>query len=676
MRNPFALLADWVDHRTGYRHSLGKALYENIPSGARWRYVTGSMLVFAFVTQVITGLALWMCYSPSSQTAWESVHYIQNVMVGGWLLRGIHQIMAQAMIVLLPLHMLQVVVDRAYTAPREFNYWCGLILMLLVLGLGLTGYLLPWDQKGYWATQVATNIMMRAPGGAYQRTLLVGGSEYGHATLTRFFALHAGVLPLLLAIVLVVHLALFRRHGIKAKIKAGRLDQRFWPHQVFKDAFACLLLLAVVILSVVNWDYRALTGNLPVEARGAELGAPADAAEQYLAARPEWYFLFLFQLLKKFESQLVGAIVVPSAILAFLFLMPFLGRWKVGHVFCVTVFVLLLAGAAYLTFEAMHDDYYSKLYADPATKESPSEEYVHRWDKSHHYLHAVEKAEVEARRLNELIAYYGIPREGALFLQRNDPETMGPRLFARHCASCHSHVDAEGNGIPVEEESTAPNLYGIGTPEWYEKVLDPERIASVEMFGNTKHKDGEMVMFVQNDLESMSDSAADRANLISALSAEAELVPRRQADALARNDGTIAKGKKALVDTFVCINCHKYHDDDPEAGAPDLTGIYSAEWLSEFIRDPNHPRFYPDDKNDRMPAFGRDDLLTDHEIDMLVRWLRGDDRDLALKFAPQPADDDKPKPAEPSAKTQPKNGDNGDAPADNSDSSDSGSTNG
>ena len=156
-------LLEWLNHRTGLDEQMHDALYENIPSGARWRYVSGSMLVFAFVTQVVTGIFLWMSYSPSSQTAWESVYYIQYQMTGGWLLRGVHHFMAQAMVVLLGVHLLQVVVDGAYKAPREVNYWLGLILMQIVLGLGLTGYLLPWDQKGYWATNVATNLMTLVP---------------------------------------------------------------------------------------------------------------------------------------------------------------------------------------------------------------------------------------------------------------------------------------------------------------------------------------------------------------------------------------------------------------------------------------------------------------------------------------------------------------------------------
>ena len=104
-----------------------------------------------------------MAYSPSAQTAWESVYYIQYEMHGGWLLRGMHHFMAQAMVVLLALHLMQVVIDGAYRAPREVNFWLGLVLMQIVLALSLTGYLLPWDQKGYWATRVATNLLGVVP---------------------------------------------------------------------------------------------------------------------------------------------------------------------------------------------------------------------------------------------------------------------------------------------------------------------------------------------------------------------------------------------------------------------------------------------------------------------------------------------------------------------------------
>src|SRR5271170_7871218 len=130
----------WLDGRTGYKKLAHEALFENVPGGARWRYVWGSTLTFCIVVQFITGIVLWMGYSPSAQTAWESVNYIQNEMSGGWLLRGIHHYTAQAMTVLLVLHLMQVIIDGAYKAPREVNFWFGLMLLLLVLALSLTGY--------------------------------------------------------------------------------------------------------------------------------------------------------------------------------------------------------------------------------------------------------------------------------------------------------------------------------------------------------------------------------------------------------------------------------------------------------------------------------------------------------------------------------------------------------
>ena len=113
---------DWLDQRTGYKKLLHEALFENVPGGARWRYVWGSTLTFCFAVQVITGLCLWLAYSPGAQTAWESVYFIQHEMWGGWFLRGIHHFTAQAMTVLLVLHLMQVVIDGAYKAPREVNF--------------------------------------------------------------------------------------------------------------------------------------------------------------------------------------------------------------------------------------------------------------------------------------------------------------------------------------------------------------------------------------------------------------------------------------------------------------------------------------------------------------------------------------------------------------------------
>ncbi len=537
-------LFDWLDHRTGYRSFVHEALYERIPGGARWRYVWGSTLVFAFFVQLVTGMFLWMAYAPSSNSAWESVYYIQYEMQGGWLLRGVHHFMAQAMVVLLALHLMQVIIDGAYRAPREINFWIGLVLMLIVLGLSLTGYLLPWDQKGYWATRVATNLASLVPGvGEDLQRLVVGGSDYGHHTLTRFFALHAGVLPGLLILLLVVHVMLFRRHGICHRQPAKRAECHFWPDQVLKDAVACLAVLAVVLLLVV---LPAITRDVELadaQRLGADLGAPADPGHQYSAARPEWYFLFLFQFLKLFEGQgetgeFLGAIVAPTAVLLVLFLMPLVGRWKLGHRFNIGFTVALLLGVGWLTFAAMRDDYrarnlegsefeqiarqvrmfggdeakmraYFKGDKEQIAEFREQKALYEEVQKSREYLTAVESAEREAQRVKELAAEYQIPPTGALALLRDDPKTQGPRLFAKYCASCHDYADPSGEDplriaqtklqSPMVEEtddpnappkllrddegnvlwqpSGAPNLYNFASRQWIAGLLDPQRIS-------------------------------------------------------------------------------------------------------------------------------------------------------------------------------------------------------
>lgn len=549
---------DWLDDRTGIRNFVHEALYERIPGGSRWRYVWGSTLVFAFFVQLITGVFLWMAYSPSGQTAWESVYYIQYEMQGGWLLRGLHHFMAQAMVVLLALHLMQVVVDGAYRAPREVNFWLGLILMMLVLGLSLTGYLLPWDQKGYWATRVATNLMSLVPlVGEELQSLVVGGSDYGHHTLTRFFALHAGLLPALLILFLVLHVALFRRHGICHKEPIKREDCLFWPDQVLKDAVACLAVLCVVLVLVV---LPAMTGRGDIsrpETLGAELGAPADPANQYSAARPEWYFLFLFQFLKLFEGQgeqgeFLGAIVVPAVIMLVMFLMPLIGRWKLGHGFNIGFTVIMFLGIGWLTFAAWRDDYRAKsglpehfdevakqirifstdaermraYFGDDEERISEFQEQkqiYEQYQKSLEYLAAVDSAQREAERIRELAAAKQIPPTGALSVLREDPKTQGPRLFTQYCATCHDYADPDGNDplrivqerlqmAAVEETedpkappkvardeankvvyqpSGGPNLYNFASQKWIEGLLDPKLIGHIEPVDLLKPADAE-----------------------------------------------------------------------------------------------------------------------------------------------------------------------------------------
>lgn len=647
-------LLSWLDDRTGFREIANDALYEKIPGGARWRYIWGSTLVFAFVTQMITGTFLWMSYAPSSRTAWESVYYIQYEMQGGWLLRGIHHYMAQMMVVLLVLHLLQVVIDGAYRAPREINFWMGLILMMIVFGLGLTGYLLPWDQKGYWATAVATNLAGIVPiiGEPLQK-VVVGGSEYGHHTLTRFFALHAGVLPGTLIAFLAIHIGLFRKHGIKTHDESAPAGY-FWPDQVLKDAVACLAVLAVVLLLCTKGYFTPHEGLAPGDYLGAHLSPPADPSESYAAARPEWYFLFLFEGLKYFNEETLGptfgneffgAIVAPGLVMGFLFAMPILGKWKFGHGFNVAMLIALIFGAGLLTAKALQTDYYSE-WKDAELADSASQEqkdiHAKRRDDSLAYLEAKRTASEQAHRLRQVIQHRGgIPIEGAIALMQTDSELQGPKLFAEHCASCHAHLDREGNGIagPTSGDA-APNLFGFASRPWLTGVMDPETFASRDYFGATIHGEDMMQGYLSEHVAFLSDEGKGQmTKVVAALSAEAQLADQEEQDAKDDSSGLLDAGRELMTvplaatddaeSEYSCVDCHKFHDEG-DIGAPDLTGYGSEAWLVELIANVEHERFY-ESSNDRMPIFhvapgDENNRLTIEQIRLIARWLRGDDR--------------------------------------------------
>lgn len=599
-------LLHWLDDRTGFKSLMHEALYERVPGGARWRYVWGSTLVFAFSVQVITGLFLWMAYSPSAQTAWESVYYIQYEMQFGWLLRGIHHFTAQTMVVLLAIHLMQVIVDGAYKAPREVNFWLGLILLQITLGLSLTGYLLPWDQKGYWATQVATKLAGIVPmaGPAIQR-LVVGGQNYGHHTLTRFFAMHAGVLPALLIGFLALHIYVFRRHGITVKNPIYAPDTTFWPDQVLKDAVACLAVLVTVLLLATH-GFQSFGPH-----GGAELGAPADPAEPYSAARPEWYFLFLFQFLKYFpgETEIYGAVVIPGAIFAVMFLMPFLGRWKLGHTFNILYMACLFVGIMALTYVARQED-----------------------QKDETYQVAVKDAEEKSKRVVELIqGPTGIGVTGARALLQNDPKTHGPEIFAENCSQCHTFDGHDGTGKPITK-STASDLGQFGTREWIKGfIVDP---AGPKHFGPTvngafngvpigkRFVEGQMATWAKKNVKKMTGEEVDAV-------VEFLLSQSHRTDIAPPDPKLVEKGRDFFeagsdaVDT-TCLGCHEMKINGEALGtsglapAPELTGYASEEWLRDFLLNPGADRHYG--KRNAMPSYK--DRMSEKDLDILLRWMR------------------------------------------------------
>lgn len=307
---------DWLDHRTGFRALRHHLLDEPLPPGTGWAFTLGSLLLFGLSLQVITGTLLAMFYAPTPDHAWDSVRYITTDVRGGFLLRGLHHWGASLVVVTAVLHLVRVVLFGSYRAPREMNWIVGLVLLHVILAFGLTGYLLPWDQRAYWATVVTINISKLTPlAGEFVADLLRGGAQIGALTLTRWYAVHVLVLPPVLFGLTALHLYLMRRHGISGPItERTGTPETFFPYQAARDLTVALVVGGA--LAALAWQ------GAPA------LEPPADPTSSNYIPRPEWYFLGLFQLLKYFPGKLevVGAIVIPGAVMTLLALLPWIDR--------------------------------------------------------------------------------------------------------------------------------------------------------------------------------------------------------------------------------------------------------------------------------------------------------------------------------------------------------------
>jgi ubiquinol-cytochrome c reductase cytochrome b subunit len=313
-------LLQWLDGRTRYRAARHVLLDEEIPAGTGWIFTLGSVLLGLIVVQLLTGAFLTLYYAPTPDHAYESVRFISSTATGR-LVRGIHHFGASFLVVFLVLHLLRVVAFGSYKPPRELTWLSGLVLFGLVLGFALTGYLLPWDQRAYWATVVTINIARLEPlAGEAIASILQGGSTVGALTLTRWYSAHVIFLPALLVLLVVAHVVLMRLQGSSGPVrrKPGR-PFPFYPYQAFRDT----MVVTVVLLFVVAFAWR---GMPPLE-------GPADPTDASYIPRPEWYFLGLFQLLKYFPGrwEVVGAIVIPGLAAAFLVLLPWIDRGPERH---------------------------------------------------------------------------------------------------------------------------------------------------------------------------------------------------------------------------------------------------------------------------------------------------------------------------------------------------------
>ncbi|HET9100373.1 MAG TPA: cytochrome b N-terminal domain-containing protein, partial [Acidobacteriaceae bacterium] len=199
----------WLDRRTGIRSLLHEALDEPIPGGARWAYIFGSGLLYLFLSQIVTGIFLTLYYVPSSDHAHTTVAYISKVVSSGLFIRSVHAYGASAIIILLIFHISQTLLYGSYKGRRDLLWLSGCVLLALMLGMAFTGYLLPWDEKSYFASAIGTNLIGEVPLiGPSMQELLRGGMQMGTLTVSRFFVLHVFILPGLLFAFIAMHIFL------------------------------------------------------------------------------------------------------------------------------------------------------------------------------------------------------------------------------------------------------------------------------------------------------------------------------------------------------------------------------------------------------------------------------------------------------------------------------------
>jgi len=439
-------MLNWIEKRTGFVSMAQDFLTEDVPGGASYWYVFGSATLFTMIVQIVTGIFLTFYYAPSAMTAWESTRAIY---LNPWthFLISVHYWGASAMIALVFLHLLQVLIFGAYKSPRELQWVVGVLLLLVTLVLGLTGYLLPWDMDAYFASQVSLNITGLAPiAGPFIQHVAQGGGGMGTATINRFFGLHVWLMPAILVALVGAHLAIFRHNGAAGPVvddsrtlKPGR----FWPDQFFMDgAFSFIIFIVIGFLAIVAPPY---------------LDQKADPTK-FFVPYPAWYFLSLFGLLAivppeihlgplSIGTELIATIIVPTIFLIVVLLIPWLDRSRsrsmasrAGLLWTAAIVVCGIVGlTAFGQITTM-----MKQAAAPA---SPPESVV---------LNSTPPPTTAG-------APGAIPAAGAGASNPTASTTSGAgaSVFANNCSSCHG---ASGQGVPGTFPPLANNPVVTGDP--------------------------------------------------------------------------------------------------------------------------------------------------------------------------------------------------------------------
>jgi quinol-cytochrome oxidoreductase complex cytochrome b subunit len=339
-------LMRFLDERLGLAGLRALADHKQVPVHRHsfW-YLWGGMVLFLFLLQVVTGILLLLYYRPGSAEAYESVQFIVTKVEWGWLVRSLHSISANLLMLAVLVHMASTFFLRAYRRPRELTWVTGVLLFFVFITFGFSGYLLPWNELAYFATAVGTAIPAAIPWvGDFMVTLVRGGSEVTGATLSRFFGLHVAILPAITTLILGAHLYLVQRHGTSVP-RGAREKSRpmpFLPNFLLRDMIAWFVALGVLVSIIVLAPTAPMGALFPFDAlfdpkHLLELGSKADPfASAPAGIKPEWYFLFMYQALKMLPAVVLGLEGEMLGVLAFgvgaavLVLVPFLDRGASG----------------------------------------------------------------------------------------------------------------------------------------------------------------------------------------------------------------------------------------------------------------------------------------------------------------------------------------------------------
>jgi len=335
----------WFDDRFGLSQITKFLREKEVPQHKHtiW-YYTGSAILLFFGIQVITGFMLVFYYKPTLEEANKSIARIMTEAPLGWIIRSVHFWSASFMIAIVFIHLFSIWIAKSYRKPREATWMSGVFLLIISLAFGFTGYLLPWDDLSLSATKVGTDIPRSIPGvGIWVTKLLRGGEDVTGDTLTRFFGFHVCILPVFIFILLAFHVYFIQRQGMSLPLdaeikKEGGKSIPFWPNFVYREMIVWLALVGILITIAVFLP--------PSLDKAADLMAPAPEG-----IKPEWYFLFLFQVLKIFPAKILfingDTVAVLLMVVAFIlfFFLPFIDNKpaeRKGKIITVMAYVVIV----------------------------------------------------------------------------------------------------------------------------------------------------------------------------------------------------------------------------------------------------------------------------------------------------------------------------------------------